>query len=566
MAEGAPVSARPLTLDELAESLKGVSPGRALPVICFSAAAGEPPVEARVLCYLLRCRPNGFMVMLPGVTSVQSLLDTLVSADGTELVFYKLVTVALEDSKGRKFGKGKVFLADFAAECALYFSRAPALRGVGSAGLIRLQVGSAVARPASRAAWALAEAWISELAGDDDTMAEYVTAGSDFQLGADGDGHGGSETEESVDADTVAQLQARILELEAQQASTRVRPSEPVPPLLRAEPKRAALVPSQLFAASGSQVSAATLEQLKQLAGPPPGRLSQLENAHSLGIAAPVGTEVQIFFAEEQAGAIAEEDVTAIMANSKDPLHQILALQMKQTAYLTQKLASQAPKDQISAVLGSDSGSSSSSGVKGCMARDAFIRAMDDVVGTGRAMLQNAASDLGLTTSQVSSGLMRQYVEKRIALADHRLLTYMAQFMACSWQMAFEKNDEFAMGLMARGLMMVEQICLDQGRCQFGWLLSGLPDPDLQQIAMNRKRVSLKPYARLASAPWVAANIAFLKDLDYLESRLRSGKAGDRTSDPAKDAAEDAPTKKPWKAKKKAKGSGKETDTDSVPQ
>lgn len=46
MAEGAPVSARPLTLDELAESLKGVSPGRALPVICFSAAAGEPPVEA----------------------------------------------------------------------------------------------------------------------------------------------------------------------------------------------------------------------------------------------------------------------------------------------------------------------------------------------------------------------------------------------------------------------------------------------------------------------------------------------------------------------------------------
>lgn len=59
------------------------------------------------------------------------------------------------------------------------------------------------------------------------------------------------------------------------------------------------------------------------------------------------------------------------------------------------------------------------------------------------------------------------------------------------------------------------------------WLLSAMPDPDLQQMSQNRKRVSLKPYSKLAAAPWVAGNIAFLKDFDYLECRLKStaGKA-----------------------------------------
>ena len=144
------------------------------------------------------------MVLLPGLTSVQALLGTLVSDDGSELVVYKLVTVALEDSKGRKFGRGEVFLADFAAECALFFSRAPALRGTGSAGLLRLKVGGAVARPSSRAAWQLANDWIGDLAGEDETMAEYVTAESEQPGLANGETWDGSGPEESVEQDTIS--------------------------------------------------------------------------------------------------------------------------------------------------------------------------------------------------------------------------------------------------------------------------------------------------------------------------------------------------------------------------
>lgn len=110
-------------------------------------------------------------------------------------------------------------------------------------------------------------------------------------------------------------------------------------------------------------------------------------------------------------------------------------------------------------------------------------------------------------------------------------------------------------GIAGRGLMMTEQIALDSGRTQFAWLLSAMPDPDLQQISQNRKRVSLKPYSKLAAAPWIAGNIAFLKDLDYLENRLKaSGKNPDR----ADDANPETENKK---ASGKKKNKGKAEDT-----
>ena len=78
---------------------------------------------------------------------------------------------------------------------------------------------------------------------------------------------------------------------------------------------------------------------------------------------------------------------------------------------------------------------------------------------------------------------------------------------------------------------------------------------------MNKKRLSIKPYARLAAAPWVAGNIAYLRDLDFLETRLKS-KTPDRPSEPSKEA-EEPPARKPWKPKKKGKQSGKEGGSES---
>ena len=81
---------------------------------------------------------------------------------------------------------------------------------------------------------------------------------------------------------------------------------------------------------------------------------------------------------------------------------------MKQTAALMQKLLP-AAKDLVSAALGSESGNSQS-GVTICVAREAFVRTMEDVIQTGRLIATNAFNDLGLPPDQVNIGLMRAYM------------------------------------------------------------------------------------------------------------------------------------------------------------
>ena len=298
------------------------------------------------------------------------------------------------------------------------------------------------------------------------------------------------------------------------------------------------------------------MERLRSLAGPPPGRLVRTEAL------ADENPAPQQAFAHAEAEVEAEDEVSQVPNASSDPLHQLLALQMKQTAALMQKLAPPT-RDPVTAALGSEGGSSQS-GVKGCVARDAYLRTMEDVKGTGRSIASNAAVDLGLPADQVNSCLMRSYVEKRMPLGDQRQLTYLAQYTAVAWQMSCEAKNEFSMCLFALGLMMVEQIALDQGRCQFGWLLAAMPDPNLQTITMNRRRIGLTPYAKLASAPWVAGNIAYLKDLDYLEGRLKNTKSADKPSkdDPADEDVPKGP-RKPWKPKK-GRGKAKDETSDSA--
>ena len=67
--------------------------------------------------------------------------------------------------------------------------------------------------------------------------------------------------------------------------------------------------------------------------------------------------------------------------------------------------------------------------------------------------------------------------------------------------------------------MFVEQSALDQGKLQLAYLMGGYPDPSPQGFAA-RKAPGLKSFSRLAQPQWLAANLAYLKDLDCAESRI----------------------------------------------
>lgn len=104
--------------------------------------------------------------------------------------------------------------------------------------------------------------------------------------------------------------------------------------------------------------------------------------------------------------------------------------------------------------------------------------------------------------------------------------------------------------------MMAEQVCLEGGRTTMGWLLTGLPEPDFGAIERSRQRRGIRPYTRMASASWLAANIAFIKDMDYMEARLRDHPKGDQKNEQDKARDKDKDKEKP-KPKAKGKGGGK---------
>ena len=102
-----------------------------------------------------------------------------------------------------------------------------------------------------------------------------------------------------------------------------------------------------------------------------------------------------------------------------------------------------------------------------------------------------AASELGIDPAAAPPGLMRMYVERQIPLADHRLLTLFAHYLAHAWEAARLMENKEMEGWLARGLMMTEQMALDSGRSTFGWLLAGLPEPNFGVLI--KRKSGLKP-------------------------------------------------------------------------
>lgn len=201
---------------------------------------------------------------------------------------------------------------------------------------------------------------------------------------------------------------------------------------------------------------------------------------------------------------------------------------MAQNQLLLQKLLGNKHSDPVMASLAGDSGSaSSSSGVKGCMAREAYVKVIQDLSKVAEVVQSNAASELGISSLKIDANLLKKYVERRIPLAEHKLLSHVATALAEGWSTGFETGNVGLLGFCAKMLMFVEQVALDAGKLQLGWLLLFYPEPAAHLHFGLRRTPGLKPFSRLSHPAWISANLAYLKDLDYLESRQQSlGKPG----------------------------------------
>ena len=127
---------------------------------------------------------------------------------------------------------------------------------------------------------------------------------------------------------------------------------------------------------------------------------------------------------EAELGALPLVDVAEPVEEIQGPaatMQTLLLAQMRQNATLLERLTSK-PEDAIQAALGSANASENSGGIKGHIAREAFLRQVSDLTAAAANVQANALVELGLTTP--TPGLMREYLEKRAPVMDFRTLAF----------------------------------------------------------------------------------------------------------------------------------------------
>ena len=116
---------------------------------------------------------------------------------------------------------------------------------------------------------------------------------------------------------------------------------------------------------------------------------------------------------------------------------------------------------------------------------------------------------------------MRTFFTNKVPLGSMRGLTYFAFATAQLWEAA-ERDDLAALTAQVALLAVyLEQVAVDGGRHQLGWLLTGMPNPPFQLVQAHSQRAQEDPVGFLGDPRWVAANLAYFKDVDYFESRTK---------------------------------------------
>ena len=69
-------------------------------------------------------------------------------------------------------------------------------------------------------------------------------------------------------------------------------------------------------------------------------------------------------------------------------------------------------------------------------------------------------------------------------------------------------------------MMALEQVTLDD-RWDLAYLLTHQTEPSSQMMGRQPERSSLRPFSRLAEPRWIAAAVAYLRDIDLMSERRR---------------------------------------------
>ena len=482
-------SLRPLT-EELAREILSAAPaGKGWPLYLTVESAAEPDGGTDlVLCYLIFVRAGGMMLAIPKSDFVHATIqDSEASSEGAPE--FSTVVVDMESSRGRRLGSSEVELVDLPwafAPMFLVSSKIGLLRG-GS--YIGFEIEGQPVRPVRDSLQDLATSWIAGTM-EEDTAQEYLT-GEEVPPSPTP-----PDEAQATQAAVLESQQARIAELEK----------------LLAESQASARLPKAPSSSTVLPTSKAPGLFPDQARRPRVGSVEDRRQAPSRQVLFQDQTLAEVEKEAEEPG-LADQmlDVALPAATaSSDPLAQILAVQLQQNKLMMERLLGHRQTDPVlGALSGGDSGSgSNSSGVKGCLAREAFLKAASDLPRVATVARTNALRELGLDDSRCEANLMKKYIERRIPLGDHKLLSYWAVMCAEGWSVAHQSGNIELQGIMARMLTFIEQAAIDAGKYQLAWLLTTPQEPPWHLLVKQKWAPGLQPFSRLCHPSWVKFGIS----------------------------------------------------------
>ena len=531
------------------------TPTGPLPGLFLVLPAREDGTGQRVACHLVKIRSGGFMVIFPALSAVADFLEGQEAAAGIEPYALYEASTEMETSRGRRLGAESCLLADLVWDLAPLFIRAHSLR-TASVEVHKFMVGDTVGRPRRAEAIACADQWIHEVM-DDDTAGDYVTGESDALEAHEPELLPASGTE-GVDLEA---MQRRIHELEQMLQS----PGSPGGAVLRPVSKASAKSsPARGVLFGGTQTIPSeapvndVISRLRAAAGAAPMRLAAHERALREGM-----PETNLNALQSEVGLEAVED-GEIESGLKDLV-------------CCRSLAEAAAATDAANGSHGQTANCQISGPHHCCFGWIHRRAKCGQLRCQRLLSSGGLSEVDVGPSKICAdghgqcGLRagpggppdwpRAHARvHREAIAPRRQPGVDPKRISLGLGLGdgLQAEQPGADGVACRGLVFTDQTAIDYGRTNLSWLLTTLPEPQYHVVQRNRQRSSLTPFSRLASPSWIGANVAFMKDLDFLETKIRSANTGPKPTTNA-EAAEEGP-KKPWRPKKKKAAAGAGSD------
>ena len=501
-----------------------VAADRPLPWLRLQCGALDSPDSSVVACYVFYVRGGGFMLCFSADSAAAAILGELATAREL-LVAYHPCEVEVATSRGRGLGRAKAMLTDMPWDMVDVFQRGSGSRGAGT--VVQFSVGGQSCRPVAQSVMTTADGWISGSEMDAAAAQDYVT-GEEFSDEAEASQHEGVPATTPVAGAQDEDLRRRISELEAQlrTATQASAPAAPRVPILGGGKAPPAARQQTLFAPPEREgaLDSAAWKRLQNLAGPPPGRGASSkapavrpETAQQDSVFAEIEKEVE----DPQDGSLAL--LPDLMAESGDPLQKLLVAQMQQNALLLQKVLGNRQSDPILGVLAGSSSSRGGFRSQGLLGSRSFPEDHPEHRQSGGGcslQCHGGAGHDARSTGRFCDASVRG-----------------AQSSASRTQVA-------------------SPCALDSGKLPLAWLMTGYSEPNMQVLISHKHRPGLKPFSRLASPSWVSANLAYLRDLDFLEGRMNQIGKQKPPKEPA-DGDDDIP-KRPKKPK--AKGQPKSGD------